>query len=319
MRVTVALAVCVAAWGVSPASERPETVPVEISAVRSDLVVVGTVDAVGEPEKMQVAPPPSTQPAEGVYRKCRLRVKAVLKDAAAEAERVKPEQIISFLARVAKDGGRPKPPALLAEGASCVLLLRRLAGREELYLPDRPSCRHPADPEAIYRVREAAQTDAWRWGKAVDGLQIALASIPRAYPLTMEVRRRRGHDGRWRAKMVRPMVRLRPVVAVRNVSDKPRSLSMHPGDWSLSVEGVGSGGGKISQEIFRPPYRPPAFDPAAIQVLQPGQIRFIAQGGMVDESMPLYLRLADGQWSLKAVFVANRGQARGADGTATKL
>ena len=66
-------------------------------------MVVGRLDAVGESEKMQVRAPGSDAPAEGRFRKCRLSVRVVLKDAAAEADKVRCGQALAFLTPAAKD------------------------------------------------------------------------------------------------------------------------------------------------------------------------------------------------------------------------
>ena len=318
MRIAAALAVC-AAWGMSSASEQGEKVPVEISAVRSDVIVAGRVDGVAEPEKMRLCVPGSKEAAEGMFLTCRLTVREVLKDTAEEAGRVKGGQAVTFLTPAAKAGGDEKVQAAPKAGTSQVLLLRRLEGREELYLPDVPSCRHQDDPQAVARVREAMRTDLWGWGEAVGGLQVGLAPLPKAFPLTMEVHRRRGLDGTWKVKMVRPPARIEPVVAIRNVSDKPVSVSLHPGDWSLSLQCAGPEGKKVVREVSEAPGESKPFDGDAVATIGPGQVRFLAGGGLVDESVPLSSVLGDGAWAVKAVFTAKRAEAPGPDGTSRKL
>jgi len=316
MRIAAALVVC-AAWGMSPASERARNAPVEISAVRSDVIVAGRLESVGKPEKMRLCPPGSKEAAEGRYQTCRLIVRLVLKDAAAEpANKIRRGQRVTFLAPAAEADGKKKA---LSANTSYVLLLRRLAGREELYLPDVASCRHEDNPQAVARVRKATRTDQWRWGKAVGGLQVGLAPLPKGYRLVLEVHRRRGRTGVWKVKRVRPHVHIDPVVAIRNVSDKPVSFSLHPGDWTLTLACTGPKGKKVTREAEGGSGSRRPFDVKAVETLQPGQVRFLGADGLADESAPLAPELEDGSWTVRAVLSLQRPDAPGPDGTKRQL
>jgi len=138
-------------------------IPPEILARKSELIVVAEVLEAGEPAQMEMKVPDSLKPVNAWFRKYTLRVTRVITEDGKPVARPAPrpaEREVEVLTRSPRPQQPGKPRvwvsdayfASLAVGQSYVLILRRMPGRAEYYLPSHPKNCRPAQPSEIARV-----------------------------------------------------------------------------------------------------------------------------------------------------------------------
>jgi len=304
--------VALALWQAGRAEAMVADIPLPVLVQESDLVVVARVIGGGEAAEMQLQPPGAVKPRRGWFRTYRIAVERVLRDANA-AGRKAPLKEISVLAPSPgprKPGQRsihvsdlPAYPALKA-GASYILLVRRLPGRTEYFLPAYFKNFRLADEKAVKEIAWLADLEQWPWGEAQDGLQIALVPSRR----TLTAGRRRGGG---------PSVFIQCTVAVRNVSDKPLAVNLYPEDRSLSLTATDAEGNVQNADLYgwlaRADLR--AFGPWALHEIAPGRMLFVGPSGAPTFGLGVNLPLRPGIWRLQAGYASKR-DAKSAKGLA---
>ena len=174
-------------------------VPLEIIAGKADLIVVAEVVNAGQPVQLQLKQPGMKQARLGFYRKHNLKVTRIIKEAAKAPAKPKDRNV--EILTPARKPPRPGAPMLfvsdqyfasLKVGASYVLILSKLPGKPEYFLPTYPKNYAPAgDAEKVKAIEAAADVSKWAWGAAGNGLQIALKLRQQSVTLRTVTQRRR--------------------------------------------------------------------------------------------------------------------------------
>ncbi len=301
-------------------------VPLEIIAARSELVVVADVVKTNPPAMIALNVPDSPKPVNTWFMKCTLRITRVITEngkppAAGDAKPA--NRTIEIFTRAPRPAqpGQPRIAvsdmyyASLQAGKGYVLLLRKMAGRAEYYLPSYPRNSAPAGAEEIKKIERAALVAKWAWGKAVGGLQIAL--VPRQTRVQLRQIRRhvRGKDGRMRPQFQGKSASVPCVVALRNVAKEPVAVNLYAGDRLLSVVAKGPGGKTVKPDLYGWLARADLalFSPKYTAIIKPGAVLFIGPTGKGDYGMSLNLDVATGKWRLQASYTCAR-QAAGVGG-----
>jgi len=304
--------VALALWQAGRASSMVADIPLPFLVQESDLVIVARVIGGGEAAEMRLQPPGAVKPRRGWFRTYRIAVERVLRDANATGRKA-PLKEISVLA----PSPRPRKPGqpriyvadgpaypTLAVGTSYVLLLKRMVGREEHFLPAYFKNFRRADENTVKEIARLADLEQWPWGEAQDGLQMALVPSRR----TLTAGRRRGGG---------PSVFIQCTVAVRNVSDKPLAVNLYPEDRSLSLTATDAEGNVQTADLYgwlaRADLR--AFGPWALHEIAPGRMLFVGPSGAPTFGLGVNLPLRPGAWRLQAGYASKR-DAKSAGGLA---
>ena len=331
-----AVAMAGAAWGMVV------DIPLPILAARSELIVVGTVTDAGPARPMEIKAPDAKQAAKGWYRVSTLKVTRVIRHVPAAAQNwvgkakplttrpamrmlpptTRPAAKIETI-RVIAPTPRPRPAGAgpgpimadgpfypnLRKGQSYVLLLRRLRGRKEYFLPGYfKNCR-PAKAEQVAEVWGAADVGNWPWGQAKDGLRLALLPVRRTVRITKTAGLRvLGKDRRFHPAPARTWAPVQYLVALRNVSAKPVAVTVYPEDRFFSLTATKPDGKAIKTDFYEALKRMDlrAFGPWATAALRPGQLIFIQAMGQGDYAGALNLPPRPGKWKLQAGYTAAR-------------
>jgi hypothetical protein len=287
-------------------------IPLPIIAARGDLVVVGEATKAAEPQTMRLKPPDAKQPIRTWFRTFAVKVTRVL------AEKDPPEGLDPAAEREVKIIARSLPPPqpggpliwrsdagsypFLRVGRSYVLILRKMPEGGTYYLPAYFRNWRPTSKEWIEQVRRAADVEKWPWGKAVDGLQIALLTTRQE--LWLRTATIRGPRGQRRARTV--FVQM--VVALRNTGKKPLAVSLYPEDRYLSVKAVGPASKTVAADFYSRLAMMDirAFGPWAVKTLAPGELLFLGPMGAAPHGLGTNLELTAGKWKLTAGFTSKR-------------
>jgi len=285
-------------------------VPLPKMIADSDAIVIGTVVDVGKVEQIETQPPGMKKPVNIWCQVYTLVVKEALRDragaltpkkagdtekadkaeakepAAAAADKAKAKPVrIRVLAR-AEDPNRrgglmisdgPAYPNL-RPGQTYALILNshKVKDKADYWLPAYPKNFHrvkKAADKRLARLRALADVEAWPWGEAVDGLQIAL--IPERTTARVFAARVRGRGPVREA-------RLPCTVALRNTGKEPQVVNQYPGDGFLSVVyRRADGEARECDTAGGAGPHPPAFNPKLhLRTLQPGEMVFLHEGGI---------------------------------------
>jgi len=294
-----------------PANGMMVDTPLEIVTAKAELIVTGKVTSAAVPAEFERLLPDINRPVKAWYTEYQVTVNRVIKSASGIKVR-KGDQIV-----IAARAAPPRGPGLimvdgpsypnLKKGSAYVLLLRRLPGKEKgYYLPAyfknfRPDRKQDVDP-----IVKAAQVDRWAWGKAVNGLQFAMATTRDWAQLGRQVVRRRV-GGKW--VQMPPSVHVRCVMALRNRSKKPMTVSLYPGDKFLSVDAINKAGKKVHVDFYAylETRKLAPFDPAKNTLrVEPGKIVFISSYGTGVYGMGFNFAAPAGKWTLRAKYSAQR-------------
>jgi len=294
-------------------------VPLEIITARSELIVVGKVVGISIPVELTLKTPDSPRPIKAYFRKYRLKISQVITEnglPAAKTDASPKDRAIDIFVRVPRPqrAGGPRVFvsdqyfASLAPGESYVLILRKMPDKPEYYLPSYPKNYGLAKPEQVARIRRAALVDKWSWGPAVGGLQIALMPQQTSVQLRQIRRLVRDKSGRMKPQFQGQSAQVRLVVALRNTSKKPISVSFYPGDRFLSITAKGPGGKTVKPDLYASlaRMRLAPFGPKNVTTIEPGKLLFISPMGAADYGMSVNLDVAAGKWKLTASYTASR-------------
>jgi len=308
-RALVCLLAIVLVFGSSAAAMMVD-IPLEILTTKSDLIITGKVTAAAVPAQFERAVPDYPKPVRAWYTEYNVTVDRVIKTA--EGVKVKKGDKIVVVSQSAP----PRQPGLimvdgpsyanLKRDAAYVLILHKLPGNEGYYLRPYFKCFRPNRKQDVDPIVKAAQVDKWAWGEAANGLQFALVTTRSWAQLGRQVVRRRV-GGRW-VKMP-PSVHVQSVMALRNVSKKPITVSVYPGDRFLSLGAVNDAGKRVDVDFYAylQAKKPAPFDPAGNTLkVQPGKITFISSYGKGEYGIGFNLAAPAGKWKLTATYAAKR-------------
>lgn len=181
------------------------------------------------------------------------------------------------------------PP--IENGKSYLLVLYYMPMLRAYYLPENTNNLLLSTPENTATFAKASNPDAWAWGQAVDGLQIALLVEPKA---TIP---RRG------------LLYLHGAVAVRNVSDKPRKFDIGPAQKPISITAQMQGK-TVADDFYGHARKLRPGQPDHVTIA-PAQVVFFDASGVLDYGMAFHLPLTEGKWELQAILLnAKDGQGR---------
>jgi len=312
MRLTVAGALTVmmasaSVWGLMV------MIPLEPTVLSSDLVVVCTATEVGEAAEMNVALPGQTKATKRWMRSTTLKVTEVILDADGTSAKSKTVTVLTIAAppkpKVApqpkpQPGGgviRIMPPissrrrfdTKLKVGTSYVLLLKKMTGRKEFYLPPMPPHVQTANKGTVDRVRKIGNVDAWPWGKA-DGKGLQLAVM------------QGGGFGRGPVGEVysyKGTVNVSVMVALRNTSAKPISVDLDPENKAIQIEALDSKGALVQGDPYKTRrIRPQRPGHSYVLTLEPGKMKLIGVMGPASYGLNVQMTLETGPHKVRAVF-----------------
>jgi len=289
-----------------PAGAMLADVPLEIIAARSELIIVAEVLEAGQAVQLELHPPGYPRPVNTWFRRYTVKVTRTIKDARGDKKTSKDQKGAFFSrSRAPAPAGGFRPQVSddlfhrnLPVGYKCVLILKAMASKNELFLPSYPKNCRQSDAKSIAVVEAAADSSKWPWGKAHAGLQIAM--VPRRTTVVLRKVKTAGRP-------VRQAAFIQGVVALKNVSKNAITINTYPEDKFLSVTAVGSSG-ELSADLYS--YLVRADLPAVDTVkghstkIEPGTIAFIAPHGSGDFGLGFNMDLAPGKWKLKASYAS---------------
>jgi hypothetical protein len=201
--------------------------------------------------------------------------------------------------------------------ASYVLLLRRLTGRSEYYLPSEPVHYAAAHRREVARVEHAAGVDNWPWGEAVGGLQVACIPLKGLIDY-QPARIVGGPAGGQQVEMRRAGGANVPVlIALRNGSGEALAVSIFPADKFLALRAIGPDEGAVQHDFYRYlPAQAPAFEAKHVLSIGPGEIVFLGPTGPSRQGVVVSMPLGAGQWRVQAAYACQR---QGGEGDVPKL
>ncbi len=181
-------------------------------------------------------------------------------------------------------------------GNSYVMILNKLPGRREYYLPSYPMnfrsdiAPHVRDVEGLV----AAGADSWAWGKAVDGLQVGLYLYAHYHY---------GGEG---------SSSISASVVLRNTTDKPLAVNLYDVDKYLDITATSADGKVVHSEFYNGTHAAANFDAALnTRIIAPKSKLFIGCTGwanIIYWSIPV----EPGQYDFQASYTSKR-QGNGKD------
>jgi len=293
-----------------PANAMMVNVPLEILVSRAELIVTGKVTMVAVPAQFQRPVPGQARPIKAWFTEYQLTLTRVIKTA--EGVKAAKGQTITIVAQAAP----PRQPGLimadgpaypsLRKGTSYVLVLQKDTVKGQYYLPSYPKNFRLDRKQDVAPIVKATEVDKWPWGKPVNGLQFALVTTRSWAQLGRQVVRRRVGN-KW-VKMP-PSVHVQCVMALRNTTRKPITVSVYPGDRFLALGAVNDAGKKTNVDFYAylQTRKIPPFDPAGNTLkVEPGKITFISSYGKGEYGIGFNLAAPAGKWKLTATYAAER-------------
>jgi len=291
-------------------------IPLEIIAGKADLIVIAEVVNAGEPLQLQLKQPDMKQPRVGIYRTYGLKITRTIKEKGKAPAKAAGRQV-----EVLTPARKPQPPgapmlfvsdqyfASLKVGASYVLILSKLPGKDQYYLPSYPkNYARAGDAEKVKAIEAAADVDKWAWGAAGDGLQVALVLRQTSVKINAVTRRQRRPDGKLAPAVRKKLAYVNAVIALRNTSAKAITVNLYPEDRFLSLSAVGPGGRVVRPDWYEPLARMDlaAFGPMYLKTIGPGEVLFVGPMGENKSGLGLNLELTKGKWLLHATYKSAR-------------
>ena len=294
----------------TPAMAQVPYIPMQVVVGKADRIVIAEVTEVGEAKEMELK-----SPDFGGKTWCRTFKVKVTREIAAAGAASKPadkEAAAVKMKVIARCAAPPPPPGpggltlhvsdgpnypKFQAGKSYMMILCKLPGRTEYYLPSYfLNFKADGDP-MVKEVEKLADLDSWPWGKMQDGLQLACTIIS-AYVVP-------GGTG--------DKAFCFACVAVRNVSDKPVALNLYDNDKCLQITAT-SDAGAFSTNFYNSKSGQPAdFDAANTIVVKPKEVVFIGPTGPGDRGLGFRLPLDSGKYEFHATYTSSR-DSKGKDG-----
>ena len=301
---TVALASCL----VSSRAQAQNYIPPELTVGEADYIVLGEVTAISKPIEMELDAPGFPTPHKGWYHTFKVKVAKRILPVPPAADKSANGQIIEAMTICDDPNVKPVsrahdgvPEIMRSElkvvyhsavvGNSYLLILNKLPGHAEYYLPTYSMNFRPDTDASVKEVEKlaAAGIESWSWGKPFNGLQVGLF-------LFAHTNIGGGPDSSMEA-----------CVVLRNTTDKPLAVNLYEDDTYLEVTAT-SAEGKAFQSAFYNWRRhvPTPFDPAVnTVVIGPRGKVFVGprgKGNTINWNMPL----GPGKYVFQASYTTKR-------------
>jgi hypothetical protein len=295
--------------------------PMEVVVGKADRIVVGEVTAIGKPVELELDSPDFPTPHKGWYHTYTVKVaRQILPVPTTDLSTIQPPpkpQVLEVLTMCADPN--PKPPGRVLEGPpvnplksditlkavnaqqaayhsalvgdSYLIILDKLPGRGEYYLPAYSMNFRPAADAGVKEVGKlaAAGIDSWSWGKALNGLQIGLYLFDR-----------HNIGGG-------PNSFMEASIVLRNTTDKPLAVNLYEDELYLDVTAA-AGDGKVIHSSFYNWRRhiPAPFDAAVnTVVIEPKGKVFIGSKGRAN-TIKWAMPLNPGKYDFQVSYTSKR-------------
>ena len=306
--------------GAGPGRAMMVDVPLEIITSKSELIVIGKVTAAAVPAQFEKALPDYPRPVKAWFTEYTFAVSRVIKTAGGAKAAKGLKVAVVAQARPPAQGGRlviiadgPSYPSLRVN-SSYVLILRKLPGKDQYYLPSYFRNFKLNRKQDVAEIERAANVNGWPWGKTVNGLQFTFFPRTTKFQLGGAITRvRRGN--RW--VRVPAGVYLASVAALRNTSDKDIAVSLYPGDRFFSVQAQSASAKTVTAGLYTWLASRPAkpFGASDVTRIKAGAMAFVSSYGQGQYGFAFRLPIQQpGKWRVQAAYTSKR--AKGADGAA---
>jgi hypothetical protein len=274
--------------------------PPEVVAHQAELIVVGEAASLEPPRQLTVTLPGGATPVKRFYSRCQIVASRVVKAAPADSglKLTKGSRFWLEVLALPRGAGRGDSPQamlpVLRSGGRYLLLLRRFPQTGRWFLPyGRQNCMVPS-AEAIREIVAAMRLDDWPWGRAANGLQIAMICKWKQW----------GHMIRGRQTIF-----FRTFLALRNSSRKALTVNLRPDDAPLWIEARNAGGQVVRAEVYRLlKWRLGGELPKPAEKLQPGEVIFVCTTGKQAIQVEASMDLAAGPWMVYAGYKNERAK-----------
>jgi hypothetical protein len=306
--INVAPGVAVSGAGVADAN-----IPLAVRAFRADLVVLGEVEKDGVTEELKLTVPGADSAGTDTFTSYSVKVRECLREriivtGPGSTTKPAPSRVDVLVRQPAPDAPDKTLVPVLEKGKKYLLLLSRIDGRKEYYLaPGAANC-VPATPEAVDQYTEAANLEKWPWGKAVDGLELAVLVAPKivmftptttvgtgAVNVTIVLHEVRSGKTVNVGELIVPGV---PVaVAIRNSNKEPVSFRLDP-----TAKMLGIGALRGDKTVAADLYQDVKDEAEKIVTVEGRQTVLLGPAGVVACALPTKMELAAGKWLFKATL-----------------
>jgi hypothetical protein len=316
--------------------KNPGLAPYVVAAFNADLIIAGEIVSDGSPLMVQdITFPGEQKPQKVAMQVFEMKVSEVIRynfTQGREGWAVPASQPATLDGRTIKimvaadEASRPAAPwaqpLFPKKGLKLIAALQRVAGRDEYYLsPPGDTATFRADMAAFRAEATDANIQAfkrarrdvtyWPWGKAVDGLRLALIVSDEYEFSGNPIQHVKGKQGL--------NVTLEMAVALQNVSGKLLAVNLYDLKDGLSVRATDANddtrGGTPYGGQTLPAKRPREFDKSYVKMLQPGQVAMVGSEGLAPLGCSLEILLDYRSWKLSAAYEVDR-DAKTEDGQA---
>ena len=284
-------------------------VPLPKLVLDSDLVVVGVVKKNAEPTEMTLELPGWPGAGKQWFVRSTFQVERFLhnpnKPAGGRANDI---EILAITPAPRDPGAGPMLMhsemffANLQPGQKYLLILHKLPGRKEYYVPTYPKnyiLVNDASQERVAETEKVCDVERWPWGKEVNGLQLALVPSASRIPLS---RSRKTRGGPFFDSAL-----VNVTFALRNTSKNPIALNVYRGDRYLSLTYASPGHAVKTHNFYGARVRlAPWSDEKHVLEIPPGEIVFIGPHGPGGYGTHVALEAPPGMLTLQAGYSSDR-------------
>jgi len=296
----------------APAVGMMVDVPLPKIVLDSDLIVIAKVSANREKAEKEALVPGMKQPIKRWFQESELAVEKVLRDpqgALVAAEKPQKVSVMSWAPAPRKPGlmvhmaDGPSYPNLQV-GQRYLLALKKMSQGEAYYLPPYPKNFALANQQNSQRVAEMeklAKVDNWGWGKAENGLQLAL--VPAQTKLTL-MKSRRGRNGPFFLRIY-----VSTAFVVRNATtDKTLGVNLYPSDKCLFLKYKNPDGKAETSDLyaFLAQSKVKPFGKENVAMLEPGEVAMIAPYGLGGYGQPFDVETGPGKLTVQLGYESGR-------------
>ncbi|MCP4379680.1 MAG: hypothetical protein GY794_26365 [bacterium] len=293
-------------------------IPLPIVATRGDLIVIADVTDSEQAAQLELKFPGTPKATTAWAVKYKLNVTRVIREngkmlAKTDAKAGKREISIFLIAPKPQLPGTPRLESHftpLKVGQPYVLILQNMPDKPEYFLPAHPRNRCSVSDKNIARVEKAADITKWPWGKADSGLVTAMIPSVSSVQLRQKYSFVRGANGKFIRKPKEVIAYMPCLIALRNITKKPLSVSLYPNDKFLSITARNAKGKSVKVDLYQylnnPALRIVPFGPQHIKTIAPGEMLFIQARGLASDGTVVKLKLPAGDWKFKVEYTCKR-------------
>jgi hypothetical protein len=301
-----AITVALASVLVSSQIRAQTILPRELVIGKADDIVVGEVTAIGKPVEMELENSDFPAPHKGWYHTFTVKVTRRLlpvppaanadkTTSQASGEKSPKDEVIETITMCADPSGAQSVQTAYHSalvGNSYLMLLNKLPGRGEYYLPSYPMNFRPDTDRYVKEVQRlvAAGIDSWAWGKPVDGLQVGVYLFAHY-----------NYGGGNQSSVAASVV-------LRNTTDKPLAVNLYDVDKYLEITATSADGKVVHSDFYSVTNLTATKYDTAVNtiVIAPKAKIFIGSAGRADRinwSIPV----GPGQYDFQAFYTSKHG------------